>query len=109
MLELIRAKLYQVRIKPVAGTEWIGLFGGEEPRYQNILDAMELDIEALDTQIEHEEELSRELRSCAMEVLRSARANLFDDVRVADVYLGFITLEIFHHFTQIEEDTNEDA
>lgn len=101
MAKLVKTELFQIRIDPVAGTMWAGMFA-EQPDFQDILEAIELDIEALDEEIEHEAGEIQEFRGCALEVLKHAGLDLFGDVRVADVYLGSISLDTFEYFKPVE-------
>ncbi len=73
----------------------------EQPDVQGIIDAIEIDIEELDEQDVDEFEQMQEFRECAMEVLKHAGPDLFGDVRIADVYLGSITLSLVACFRNL--------
>jgi hypothetical protein len=101
-MRLAKTELFQVDVTPIAGNQWSGLFG-ELPDAKRLEEALQIHIDELDPNVEHEFDLIRDLYGCALQLIKHSDSELFEDIRVADVYIGSITLNRLEVFKYVQE------
>ncbi len=99
--------LYQVKVKGVAVSSWTGLFI-EMPDPKKIEEALRLDIAELDELDEDELDLAYSW-GLLPEIISLYDSANGEDIRIADVLIGTITIEIIQGFGEVEPSTEIEA